>query len=1033
MNIDGDSIRSSFAQFFEERGHQYMPSASLIPAGDPTLLFTSAGMVPFKPFFMGEQTPPRRRLTSCQKSFRTTDIDEVGDHKHLTFFEMLGNFSIGDYFKKDAVAFAWDLCTGLFGLEPERMYVTVHLDDDEAYDLWLNDIGVPPERIYRYGNSDNWWGPAGLEGPTGPCSELHYDGGAEKGRGQHRVTDEMMTPDELTAMLRIEAEGGPAADPGGCHPNCDCERFVELWNLVFMQFYQDLDGVRTPLPAPSVDTGMGLERAAAVLQGKPNVYETDLFRPIIDAVCNLTGHAYGSDPDTDYAIRVVAEHARAASFLISDGVVPSNSDRGYVLRRIIRRAIRYGRQLGLDRPFMTEVASSVLDRFDAAYPALDENGEFIERVVRLEEERFARTFQRGSDILEGMLSIRSIIQPEFAAEFITDEFGSSPDLSELSDVDEIVSSEQGLRVGSEIYRIELIERTKTLMSVGGLEDYEAAPQAYFELGNVISGKEAFILYDTYGFPPELVDEISRREYGLTVDMEGFNSEMEAKRERDRAGHQVTGGMGMVNNYDQFVGRVEVTGSPDDISGAESATDAQSTHHDADAEGVHWSFEVSQPEVTVTRAPTNFVGYYQTAMESHIVGILRDGEAVGHATRGQQVEIVLAETCFYAEGGGQVGDQGTITGPNGCVSIEDTQSPVAGLIVHRGLVADGDIALGETVTAQVETERRLDASRNHSGTHLLHAALRSVLGPHVRQAGSLCAPGRLRFDFNHVGAMTQNEQRDVQSLANRKIRENLSVTARETTYTDAVRDGALAFFGDRYGDVVRVVRMGSHDDHDEPFSFEVCGGTHVHATGEVGTLVVLGESSIGGGMRRIEAMTGRAAEELFVQQSATLEAISRKLQAPVAELEARLDAYMADTDVLRRRLADAERAGLRSEAESLIGRTRDIDGVKLVAGVTSAHNVEAMREMGDFLKQKLESVAIALGAVIDGSPMIVTMVTPDLVGRGLHAGNIARDAAKLMGGGGGGRPETAQAGGRQPERLGAALDSVANLVRAGLGN
>ena len=911
MNIDGDSIRRSFAEFFEERGHQYMPSASLIPAGDPTLLFTSAGMVPFKPFFMGEQTPPRRRLTSCQKSFRTTDIDEVGDHKHLTFFEMLGNFSIGDYFKKDAVAFAWDLCTVLFGLEPERMYVTVHLDDDEAYDLWLNDIGVPPERIYRYGNADNWWGPAGLEGPTGPCSELHYDGGAEKGRGQHPVTDEMMTPDELTAMLRVEAEGGPAAEPGGCHPNCDCERFVELWNLVFMQFYQDLEGVRTPLPAPSVDTGMGLERAAAVLQGKPNVYETDLFRPIIDAVCNLTGHEYGENAETDYAIRVVAEHARAASFLIGDGVVPSNSDRGYVLRRIIRRAIRYGRQLGLDRPFMTEITDAVIARFAAAYPALGENEGFIRRVVGLEETQFLENIRQGMPLLEDVLAS---------------------------------SKSEGM----------------------------------------IAGAVVFELYDTYGFPPELVDEIGRREYGLAVDMDGFNAEMEAKRERDRAGHQVTGSMEIVTVYENLgAGR------------------------------------------------TSFDGYQRTTIDTRVLGILREGEAVGHATRGQQVEIVLAETCFYAEGGGQVGDQGTIAGPNGCVRIEDTQSPVAGLIVHRGLVSEGDIALGEAVTARVETERRLDASRNHSGTHLLHAALRSVLGPHVRQAGSLCAPGRLRFDFNHVGAMSQDEQLDVQSLANRKIRENLAVTARETTYTDAVRDGALAFFGDRYGDVVRVVRMGDHDDHDEPFSFEVCGGTHIHATGEVGTLVVLGESSIGGGMRRIEAMTGRAAEELFVQQSATLEAISRKLQAPVAELEARLDAYMADTDVLRRRLADAERVSLRSEAESLLGRARNVDGVKLVVGVTSAHNIEAMREMGDFLKQKLENVVIALGAVIDGSPIIVTMVTPDLVGQGLHAGNIARDAAKLMGGGGGGRPETAQAGGRQPERLGAALDSVANLVRDAL--
>ena len=913
MNTDGDSIRRSFAQFFEERGHQYMPSASLIPAGDPTLLFTSAGMVPFKPFFMGEQTPPRRRLTSCQKSFRTTDIDEVGDHKHLTFFEMLGNFSIGDYFKKDAVAFAWELCTGQFGLEPERMYVTVHLDDDDAYELWRNDIGVPPERIYRYGNSDNWWGPAGLEGPTGPCSELHYDGGAEKGRGQHPATDDMTTPDELTAMLRVEAAGGPSAAPGGCHPNCDCERFVELWNLVFMQFYQDLEGVRTPLPAPSVDTGMGLERAAAVLQGKPNVYETDLFRSIIDAVCNLTGHDYGSDQDTDFAMRVVAEHARAASFLISDGVVPSNSDRGYVLRRIIRRAIRYGRQLGLDRPFMTEVTDAVIARFADAYPALAENDGFIRRVVGLEETQFLENIRQGMPLLEDVLAS---------------------------------SKSEG----------------------------------------VIAGAVVFELYDTYGFPPELVDEIGRREYGLAVDMDGFNAEMQAKRERDRAGRQVTGSMEIVTAYENLgAGR------------------------------------------------TPFDGYQRTTIDTRVLGILREGEAVGHATRDQQVEIVLAETCFYAEGGGQVGDHGVITGPNGHVRIEDTQSPVAGLIVHRGMVSDGDIALGEAVSARVETERRLDASRNHSGTHLLHAALRSVLGPHVRQAGSLCAPGRLRFDFNHVGAMTPDEQLDVQSLANRKIRENLSVTARETTYTDAVRDGALAFFGDRYGDVVRVVRMGHHDDHDEPFSFEVCGGTHVHATGEVGTLVVLGESSIGGGMRRIEATTGRAAEELFVEQSATLEAISRRLQAPVAELEARLDAYMADTEVLRRRLADAERASLRSEAESLLDRTRDINGVKLVAGVTSAHNVEAMREMGDFLKQKLENVVVALGAVIDGSPIIVTMITPDLVSRGLHAGNIARDAAKLMGGGGGGRPETAQAGGRQPERLGAALDSVANLVRAGLGN
>ena len=932
--MEGDSIRNSYIQFFEERGHLHMPSASLIPAGDPTLLFTSAGMVPFKPFFMGEQTPPRRRLTSCQKSFRTTDIDEVGDHKHLTFFEMLGNFSIGDYFKKDAVAFAWELCTDLFGLEPDRLYVTIHLDDDEAYDLWRNDIGVPPERIYRYGNKDNWWGPAGLEGPTGPCSELHYDGGAEKGVGQHSQTDGMTPPDELTALLRSEAAGGPEAQLGGCHPNCDCERFVELWNLVFMQFYQDPAGSRTPLPAPSVDTGLGLERAAAILQGKPNVYETDLFRPIVDAVCHLAGVQYGAETETDFAIRVVAEHARAASFLISDGVVPSNSERGYVLRRIIRRAIRYGRQLGLDRPFMTQVSQAVLERFAAAYPSLAENHDFIQRVIGLEETQFLDNIRHGMPLLEDILH------------FLNNPTAAVP----------------------------------TLLETAAISAETLAPA---RAANAIPGGIAFVLYDTYGFPPELVDEIGRREYGLSVDMDGFNAEMDAKRVRDRAGRQVTGGMEIVTAYENL--------------GAGS---------------------------------TPFTGYDRIAVDSRIVGILHDGEAVGHATRGQHVEIVLAETCFYAEGGGQVGDRGVITGPNGHLRVEDTQSPVAGLIVHRGTVADGDIALGDAVAAEVEVERRLDSSRNHSGTHLLHAALRSVLGPHVRQAGSLCAPGRLRFDFNHVGPLTPDEQLAVQSLANQKIRSNLGVTAQETTYTDAVRDGALAFFGDRYGDVVRVVRMGEHDDP-QPFSFEVCGGTHVHATGEVGTLVVLGESSIGGGMRRIEAMTGRAAEELFVEQAATLQAISQKLQAPVHELEARLEAYMADTDVLRHRLAEAERIGLRSEAETLLERVQDVDGVKLVANTTSAHNVEAIREMGDFLKQKLGSAVIALGAVVNDAPVIITMITPDLVERGLHAGNIARDAAKVMGGGGGGRPDMAQAGGKQADRLGAALDGVARLVREGL--
>ena len=909
--MNGDQIRDSFIQFFESKGHQHMPSASLIPAGDPTLLFTSAGMVPFKPFFMGEQTPPSRRLTSSQKSFRTTDIDEVGDHKHLTFFEMLGNFSIGDYFKEGAVGFAWELVTQLFGLSPDRLYVTIHLDDDEAYGIWHHQVGVPPERIYRYGDKDNWWGPAGTEGPTGPCSEIHYDGGVEKGCHAGR----MVAVDALTAQLREERDGGTPRDVDGCHPNCDCERFVELWNLVFMQYYQDPQRDRTPLPAPSVDTGMGLERAAVILQGKNNIYETDLFTPIIGKACQLTGRQYGADVDTDFALRVVAEHARAAAFLIGDGVVPGNEGRGYVLRRVIRRAIRYGRRLGLTGPFLAEVVDEVIPRFQAVYTALSLNRDFILRVVNLEEDRFAEAFGRGNEILLDIIS-----------------------------------------------------------AVNASANGSGQP-------GTISGRDTFVLYDTYGFPPELTSEIAR-EHGLGVDLDGFEAEMERQREQSRSGQHFEGNMEMLTAYENLgAGRTE------------------------------------------------FTGHSLTDQESVVAALLVDGASSGHATQGQQAEVVISRTPFYAEGGGQLGDHGYIRGPSGLFRVQDTQSPVAGLIVQRGVVEEGHIAVGDPVSASVDAARRLDSSRNHSGTHILHAALRTTLGPHVRQAGSLVSPDRLRFDFSHVGRMTHDELLGVQSLANEKVRANLLVSAQETSYADAVRQGALAFFGDRYGDVVRVVRMA--EDSADPFSFEVCGGTHVSATGQVGTLLVLGESSIGGGMRRVEALTGRSAEALFIEQSATLDALSSRLQTPVADLEARLDSYMQETDDLRRRLATLERSLLRSEAEALLQRVADVDGVRVVSGRTSAHNADGMREMGDFLRDKLSSCVVTLGALSEGSPILVTMVTPDLVERGLNAGNIARDAAKLMGGGGGGRPEMAQAGGRLPERLDDALAAVPSLVRTAL--
>ena len=969
--MNGDQIRDSFIKFFESKGHQHMPSASLIPAGDPTLLFTSAGMVPFKPFFMGEQTPPSKRLTSSQKSFRTNDIDEVGDHKHLTFFEMLGNFSIGDYFKEGAVGYCWELVTELFKLEPERLYVTIHLDDEDAFAIWRDQIGVPEPHIYRYGNKDNWWGPAGNEGPTGPCSEVHYDGGADKGCHGGR----MIEPDVLTAQFRKELETGETLPIDGCHPNCDCERYVELWNLVFMQYFQDSSGERTPLPAPSVDTGMGLERAMVILQGKQNIYETDLFVPIINKVAQLTGKTYGSETETDYAMRVVVEHARAAAFLIGDGVVPGNEGRGYVLRRIIRRAIRYGRQLGLTDAFLTQVVEEVIPQFSTTYKELAESQDFILRVIGLEEERFAEAFVRGINLLDGMVKYRESSTKELETS-MDSSGGFSPADTEVTDDTE--SDNTGAQLANEALIRLRDARPKS-------EDgQEANRAAITEFVRAITGPEAFILYATYGFPPELTAEIAK-EHGLTVDMDGFDQEMETHAEESKSEGSFSGGMDMQVAYTDL-----------GLSSSE------------------------------------FVGYGLTQQDSKIVALLSGGISIDHATQCQQVEVIISQSPFYAEGGGQLGDRGSISGPNGVVAVEDTQSPVAGLIVQRGTVSQGEISVGDAITAEVELARRLDSSRNHSGTHILHAALRSVLGAHVRQAGSFVAPERLRFDFSHVSALTRDELRTVQSLANEKVRSNLTVTSHETSYSEAVREGALAFFGDRYGDVVRVVTM-APDAHanGDAFSVEVCGGTHVAATGQIGTLVVLGESSIGGGMRRIEAVTGLAAAELFVQQTDRLEALSHRLQTPVADLESRLESFIQENEDLKKQLEGFQKTSLRGEAEELLGKVQDIDGVKVVAGQTSAGSADGMREMGDFLKDKLGSVVVALAAVVDGSPILITMVTPDLVERGLHAGNIARDTAKVMGGGGGGRPEMAQAGGKQPEKVNEALQGVPALVRQGL--
>ena len=699
----GDEIRAAFLRFFEERGHLVMASASLIPAGDPTLLLTSAGMVPFKPYYMGDETPPSKRLVSVQKCFRTTDIDEVGDRTHHTFFEMLGNFSIGDYFKQDAIKWGWEFLTEVLLLPAERLWVTVHDSDDEAEAIWRGEVGVPKERIVRLGDKDNFWGPAGNEGPCGPSSEIHYDFGEDR---------------------------GPGTKPGD-----DTDRFVELWNLVFVQFQQVPDGTRTPLPAPGIDTGLGLERAAAIAQGVPSAYETDLLAPIVAAVEQVSGAAYGKDEPVDYAIRVVAEHARSAAFLIADGVVPANEGRGYVLRRVIRRGIRFARKLGVEEPFLASVAEAVMERMAPHYPELSEHRRFVLRALEEEESRFDQAIALGTLLLEqGMIALRQTIDAEH----------TQPYQARADALERRIHAE-ATRVGLRPKWIEdeIVRYVLGHLETGGRLEARRAMRR-------ITGREAFLLSDAYGFPLELTQEIAR-EHGLDVDVEGFEREMEAQRQRGRAAAEKFGG-----------GR-----------------DLQRTYEALGA------------------SETTFLGYDALAADTVVVGLLKDGEPVQRIEQGDEAEVMLRETPFYPEGGGQVGDAGEITAPGGRAEIRDTQRPVGGLIAHHATVTEGAIALGDSVRAAVDGERRADVMRNHTATHMLHAALRTVLGTHVRQAGSLVAPDALRFDFTHVAAVTPEELVEIQRLVNEAVRGDLPCEKSEGAYRDAVAQGALAFFGERY--------------------------------------------------------------------------------------------------------------------------------------------------------------------------------------------------------------------------------------------
>ncbi|MGE5595290.1 MAG: alanine--tRNA ligase, partial [Hyphomicrobiales bacterium] len=843
-----DEIRDAFLRFFQERGHQLLPGWPLVPIGDPTSLFTSAGMQQFKPYFMGEDTPPAPRVTTVQRCFRTTDIESVGDFSHCTAFEMLGNFSFGDYFKKGAIEFAWELLTQVYQIPPERLHITIYLDDDESYGYW-REVGVPDNHIHRRDEDLNYWfsfpkDQPGASGPCGPDSEIYFDYHPELG------------PEG--AQVQYDAEGNPIGGVG-----FDDERFLEIWNLVFMQLYQHPDGHRSDLPAKNIDTGSGLERVAAVLQGKRSVFETDIFLPILKEAAAVVGVEYLGGAATDeeaYVIRAMAEHCRAAAMLVSDGVVPSNEGRGYVLRRVVRRAVYLARNIGVTELFTARLAGAAIDKLGEAYPHMRENRAFIQRALQTEEERFVRTLASGSQRLEALL-----------------------------------------------------ERLRG------------------DGARVVPGDEAFLLYDTFGLPLELTREIAARE-GFELDEAGFDTAMEAQRRRARE----HGGF--------------LRGEPSPL--------LQSIGEDHSA----------------------FVGYERVEAESHVVAILQGGALADVLTPGQEGELVLDTTPFYPEGGGQVGDHGTIRTPTGVFVVEDTQSS-GGAIVHRGRVTEGEVRVAQTAEAQVDLSFRLGSARNHTGTHMLHAALRDILGSHVRQQGSLVTPDRLRFDFTHLESVPRGVLVEVQELVNDKVRHDLEVKWRRTSYRQAIESGALAFFGDKYGSEVRVVEI---KDDGNTFSAELCGGTHIHHTGEIGYLHVVRESAVAAGTRRIEALTGRAAEQHLLEQQERLFRIADRLSTTTAELEDRVEALQSELERLRKQGEQLLRLQAASTAESLLESARMVGDAHLIVALVEVDSHDILKDVADRVRARLKPSLLVLGAVIEGRPAFLVAATPELVQRGVHA-------------------------------------------------
>ncbi len=874
--MKGREIRKAFLDYFARNGHEIVPSSSLVPADDPTLLFTNAGMVQFKRVFLGEEERPYRRAASCQKCMRAggkhNDLENVGyTARHHTFFEMLGNFSFGDYFKAEAIAYAWEFLTRELGLPREKLYATVFREDDEAAELWRKIAGLPAERIVRLGEKDNFWA-MGDTGPCGPCSEIVYDQGEEAGCGQ---------PD--------------------CGPGCDCDRFLEIWNLVFMQYERDESGVLKSLPRPSIDTGMGLERIAAVLQGVPSNYDTDLFAGIMEGIAELSGRAYKEGGEITAAFRVIADHLRASVFLIADGVVPSNEGRGYVLRRIIRRAERFGRLLGLNEPFLFRLVSRVVDEFGDFYPEIRRAERAAEKILEIEESRFQETLARGLELLE--------------------------------------------------------EELKRLSAEGR---------------RIIPGEVIFKLYDTYGFPQDIVRDVALSR-GFELDMEGFERAMAEARERSRR---------------SWKGRLATV-----------------------------------PEVFKKLAEdlgeTPFVGYESLSPGAEVLALVKDSEEVAEARAGEEVLAIFSRTPFYSEGGGQVADTGLVLAPGLKAEVQEARR-FGGLMVHVLRVKEGCLRKGMQVHLEVLSDRRAATARHHTATHLLHAALRRVLGEHVRQAGSLVAPDRLRFDFTHFEPLTLEEIRAVEEMVNARIRDNLPVEARVVSFKEAQAMGALALFGEKYGERVRVIKIGD-------FSLELCGGTHVQRTGDLGYFKIISEGSVSAGVRRIEALAGEPAVKWVFGLEDERRQLAALLKCSPSELGRRVEGLLERVRKLEEEITRLKRGEVRKALEEKLAEVQEVSGVKVLCAEVPARNPAELREMGDFFRDKLGSGVIFLYSVQDGRVQMVAMVTRDLSGR-IPAGRLMQLVAPVVGGRGGGRPEMAQGGGPQTEAVSRLRETLLAAVR-----